>query len=340
MAHHLATIKDIAKALNVSISTVSRALRDTYDVSQKTRDDVLRVAKELNYKPNYNATALAQGRTQNIGVIVPFITNYYFSTVITGIQAVAKDRGFNIILFITNDSPETEVSVVQNLYISGLDGLLICLAPDSVCEGEFQRLIDGGTPIVFFDRVADAIKTSKVVQDDFNGSFEAVEYLISCGYRRIAHIAGPGSLLFTERRESGYLAALKKHHLEVKPEWMVHSGFSQKDGEADVDILLNVQERPDAIFAVNDRKAIGAILALKANGISVGAEMGVIGFTNDPMAAIISPGLTTIAEPAYDIGREACNLLLKHIMKPNFIPEEKILSGHLVVRGSTVGKTS
>lgn len=336
MAHHLSTIKDIARVLNISISTVSRALRDTYDVSQKTKSDVLRVAGELNYKPNYNATALAQGKTHNIGVIVPFITNYYFSTVITGIQEIANERGFNIILFVTNDSPERELAVIRNLYISSLDGLLVCIVPDSVAHDDFVHLIEHGTPIVFFDRVGDSIKTSKVMQDDFNGAFEAVEHLISQGYTKIAHIAGPQSLTFTQRREQGYITALKKYGLPVRQEWIVNSGFSQQHGEKDMEQLLSVDDRPDAVFAANDRKAIGAMLTLKRRGIAIGKEIGVIGFTDDPMSSIFSPSLSTMAEPALEIGKEACSLLLKHIHKKHFIAEEKILSGRLIIRESSV----
>jgi LacI family transcriptional regulator len=321
--------------LKISVSTVSRALRDTYDVSQETRDKVLAAASQINYKPNYNATALAKRSTHNIGVILPFITNYYFSTVITGIQEVAYSKGFNIILFVTNDSPERELAIIDNLVFSSLDGLLVSISSNSDACEHFQEVIDDGIPVVFFDRVPTNIKTSKVMQDDFNGAFEAVEHLILNGYKKIAHIAGPKGLFFTERRLQGYLAALNKHAIDVKEEYIVYSGFSQESGEADTIQLLNCGEIPDAIFAVNDRKAIGAMLALKSRKIQIGKEIGVVGFTNDPVSVIISPSLTTIAEPAFDIGKESCELLLKHIKKKNFIAEEKILPGRLIIRESS-----
>ena len=336
--HHHITIKDIAKRLNISVSTVSRALRDTYDVSQDTRDKVLAMASELHYKPNFNAIGLAQGRTHNIGVILPFITNYYFSTVITGIQEMAYNQGFNIALFVTNDSPEREKTILQNLSISGLDGLLISVSSDSEeCE-HLQEVIDEGIPIVFFDRVATGIQTSKVMQDDYNGAFEAVEHLIKNGYRKIAHIAGPKGLFFTQKRLNGYLAALEKYKIPVRPEWIIHSGFSQECGETDTYQLLKCNDVPDSIFAVNDRKAIGAMLALKKKNIRIGSEMGVIGFTNDPVSSIITPTLTTVAEPAFEIGKKSCELLLKHITKKNFVPQEVILPGKLIVRESTLRK--
>lgn len=332
---HFITIKDIARELNVSVSTVSRAIRDTYDVNKETRDKVLEMAARLNYKPNFNATGLAKRSTHNIAVILPYITNYYFSTVITGIQEVAYDSGFNIVLHVTNDSPERELAIIENLSISSLDGLLVSISSDSDACSHFQEVMDNDIPVVFFDRVASEINTSKVLQDDYNGAFEAVEHLISSGYTKIAHIAGPKGLTFTANRLRGYLDALKKHNMPMKEEWIIHSGFSQECGEADAYQLLKCQERPDAIFAVNDRKAIGAMVSLKKENLIIGKEMGIIGFTNDPASTIISPTLSTIAEPAFEIGRKSCELLLKHIAKKHFHPEEITLPGSLIQREST-----
>ncbi|QRR01278.1 LacI family DNA-binding transcriptional regulator [Dyadobacter sandarakinus] len=336
MRKRYTTIKDIAKALNISVATVSRALRDKYDVSAATRESVLEVARQMNYKPNFNATGLVQQSTHNIGVIIPTITNYYFSSVITGIQEVAWESNFNIVLYITNDLPEVEMKIAQNLSGSSLDGILACVAPRENDYPHFEEMIGDGLPVVFFDRVARSVRTSKVMQDDYNGAFTAVEHLIERGYRKIAHITSSKQLLLTENRLSGYYKALEKHDLPAIPELLVHSGFSQQDGERDVARLFdNPGEKPDAIFAVNDRKGIGAIQALKKRGITVGREVGVIGFTNDPISEIISPSLSTIAEPACEIGKTACQLLLKHIRKSNFTPEELTLSCELIVREST-----
>ena len=335
MAHAI-TIKDIAKILNVSVSTVSRALRDTYDVNKETKERILALAAELNYKPNFNATGLAQGSTHNIGVILPFITNYYFSTVITGIQEIAYNNNYNIILYITNDSSERELSIIQNLSLSSLDGLLVSVSSNSDSCSHFQEIIDEGTPIVFIDRVASNIDASKVMQDDYNGAFEAVEHLLESGYSKIAHIAGPEGLDFTKKRLNGYLDALKKFDIVAREEWIIYSGFSQECGEADTYKLLDCKERPDAIFAVNDRKAIGAMVALKKKQIKIGKEMGVIGFTDDPICTLISPSLTTIAEPAFNLGKTGCELLLKHLNKKYFHPQEVILPGMLIARESTM----
>lgn len=330
--NHFITIKDIARELNISVSTVSRALRDTYDVSKQTKTMVREKAAELKYKPNLNARGLSQGRTHNIGIILPFITNYYFSTVITGIQKTAYLNGYNIILFVTNDSAEREIDIVKNLSISSMDGILIstcCSQSDHI-----EEIASKDIPIVFFDRTGNTAG-SKVMQDDYNGAFEATSHLIEQGYRRIAHIAGPKGQFFTENRLRGYLDALSTHELPIRKEWILHSGFSQECGEGDTKRLLEIPNPPDAIFAVNDRKAIGSMLALKKNEVKIGPEIGVVGFTNDPVCMIISPTLTTVAEPAFDIGRISLELLLEHIRKKSFEPREVILPGELIIRESS-----
>jgi DNA-binding LacI/PurR family transcriptional regulator len=336
MSRRYSTIKDIAKALNISVATVSRAMRDTYDVSKETREKVLEMATMLNYKPNLNAQGLVQRSTHNIGVVIPAITNYYFSTVITGIQEMAQQNGYNIILYLTNDSPEQELQLVRSLSLSSLDGILACVSSHGESYTHFQEIIDEGLPVVFFDRVSGGPDISKVMQDDYNGAFMAVEHLIQEGYRKIAHITGPKELFLTENRLNGYRDALKKHGMPVDERMILHSGFSQKAGEDDTARLFyNYPNSPDAIFAVNDRKAIGAILTLKKKNIEVGRSVGVIGFTNDPISEIISPTLSTVAEPAYQIGRTSCDLLIKHIKKTNFTAQQVILSGELIVREST-----
>jgi LacI family transcriptional regulator len=336
MSRRIATIKDIAKYLNVSIATVSRALRDTHDVNKETREKVLATAASLNYKPNLNAIGLANKSTHNIGIVLPFVTNYYFSSVVTGVQEVAESKGYHVILYLTNDNLDREISIIRDLAISSLDGLLVTVSSGSSDSEHFKEIFEDGVPVVFFDRVAPGFKTSKVMQDDFNGALEAVDHLVNAGYSKIAHLGGPSGLELSQQRREGYLAGLQKHQLPVKEEWILHSGFSQEDGEMDTELLLSGNEIPDAIFAINDRKAIGAMQVLKGRNIIIGKEIGVVGFTNDPISALVTPSLTTIAEPAVEIGRKSCELLLRHIVKKNFIPEEVILPGKLIIRESTL----
>ncbi|MBL7697800.1 MAG: LacI family DNA-binding transcriptional regulator [Chitinophagaceae bacterium] len=335
MKSHVITIKDIARGLNISVATVSRALRNAHDVSQETRKAVLDKAHELKYKPNFNAVGLVKNRSNNIGVVLPVITTYYFSAVITGIQEVAFKHGFNVVLYITDDSAEREREIFEELSISNVGGLLVCASSMSDQVSHFQDMMDSGVQIVFFDRVPSKIKASQVTQDDFNGAYHAVKYLVQCGYKKIAHITGAAGMLFTEKRLKGYTAALTDHRLSIRKEWIIHSGLSQKYGEADMLELLKCTPRPDAVFAVSDRKAVGAIIALKQHKIKVGRDIGVIGFTNDPLAEIIQPSLTTMEEPAVEMGRISCELLVKHLSKKHFLPREIILPTRLIVRDST-----
>jgi len=336
MMQRFITIRDIARELNISVATVSRAMRDTYDVSRTTREKVLAKAIQMNYKPNFNAIGLARRSTHTIGVILPAISNYYFSTVIAGIQEVAYQENFNIVLYVTNDSPERELEIVRNLSLTSFDGLLVSVSAASDACQHFEEVMNNGLPVVFFDRVPAGITASKVMQDDFNGAFEAVEHLIRSGYSRIAHITGPANLQLTAKRRAGYLAALSRYDLPFDESLVIHSGFTQDCGEQDMYQLMKADVKPDAVFAVNDRKAIGAMLALKNKKVEIGKEVGVIGFTNDPACDLVSPSLTTVAEPAFEIGTISCELLLKHIRKKYFQPTQVTLPGKLIKRASSI----
>lgn len=329
-------IKDIAEMLGLSTSTVSRALRDAYDVNPETRRRVLELTEKLNFKPNKNAAALASGSTKNIGVVIPFIANYYFSTVISGIQEEAYKQGYNIILYITNDNIEKERKLIENIATSSLDGLLISISSNSDAIEHFENMMKAGLPIVFFDRVPKDIVASKVMQSDFDGAYLATNYLIEKKYDRVGHIAGPMGLKFSQERHRGYVQALKDAQLPYREEYVIFSGFSQENGFDDTKKLLALPEPPNAIFAANDRKAVGAIQALNRSSYLVGRDFAVIGFTNDPISTVIEPNLTTIEEPAFEIGCRSCELLIRHIKNKNFEAREILLPGKLIERQSVI----
>jgi len=297
------------------------------------------LAQELHYKRNLHAMGLAKRGTYNIGILLPNVTNYFFSTVITGVQEIAYSNDYNISLYLTNDSAEKEKEITQNLFISGLDGLLVSVSSSSQSCDHFGQLIDKGVPIVFFASAPGEARASQVLQDGYKGAVDAVEHLVQNGYTRIAHIAGPKELAFTQERLKGYFEVLEKHQLPIREDWIIYSGFSQEAGERDTHQLLELEERPDAIFAINDRKAVGAMVVLKDHNVAIGKEMGVIGFTNEPIASLISPSLSTIAVPAFEIGKRSCELLLKTIFKTSkkrpFPPQKILLPGELIAREST-----
>ena len=330
------TIKHIAKTLGISISTVSRALHDAYDVSPETRKKVMALAKELDYTPNPYAVSLVKQNTKMIGVLLPEIAVYYFSMVVKGIQDVAYSVGYNVMFFISGESLEREKIILSNLNVNSLDGLLVSVSKETNTSEHFKKLIDKGLPIVFFDRVLDDIHTSKVIQDDYQGAFDATQHFIDQGFVRIAHLAGSKSLNISKQRLQGYLDALEQNGLPIQKKYILYSGYTEEDGLRDMSKLLTVKPLPDALFCVNDRKAIGAMLALKRYGYKIPQHIAIAGFMNAPITEVVTPSLTTIEQPAYAIGKKSCELLLEHIKNPNFIPQTVVMPSKLIIRESSI----
>ncbi|MBL7817774.1 MAG: LacI family DNA-binding transcriptional regulator [Saprospiraceae bacterium] len=329
------TIKHIAQTLGISTSTVSRALHDAYDVSPETRRKVMALAEELDYKPNPYAVSLVKQNTKIIGVLLPEIAVYYFSMVVKGIQDVAYSVGYNTMFFISGESLEREKTILKNLNVNSLDGLLVSVSAETNTSEHFKKLIDKGLPIVFFDRVLDDIHTSKVIQDDYQGAFMATQHLIQQGFTRIAHLGGPKGINITQQRLQGYLDALTESGLPIRKNYITHSGLTEENGVEDMSKLLAIKPLPDALFCVNDRKAIGAMLALKRYGYKVPQHMGIIGFQNAPISEVVTPSLTTIEQTAYEIGAKSCQLLLDHIKTPDMEPQTVVMPTRLIVRESS-----
>lgn len=330
------TIKHIAKTLGISTSTVSRALHDAYDVSPETRRKVMALAEELDYKPNPYAVSLVKQNTNMIGVLLPEIAVYYFSMVVKGIQDVAYSVGYNVMFFISGESLEREKMILKNLNVNSLDGLLVSVSAETNTSEHFKKLIDKGLPIVFFDRVLDDIHTSKVIQDDYQGAFNATQHLIQQGFTRIAHLAGPKNLNIAQQRLQGYLDALSQNNLPIRKNYIVHSGLTEEDGVQAMSKLLAIKPLPDALFCVNDRKAIGAMLALKRYGYKIPHHMAMVGFQNAPISEVVTPSLTTIEQTAYEIGAKSCQLLLDHIKTPNMEPQIVVMPTRLIIRESSM----
>lgn len=330
------TIKDIAKKLNISPSTVSRALRDHPDISAKTKEMVNSLAEELDYQPDSIAQSLKKRKTNLIGVIVPEIKHYFFSTAISGIEEVAYRAGYAIIVSQSNESYDRECVNVRALISNRVAGLLISIAQTTENSDHFKLLERQGIPFVFFDRVCEDIEASKVVVDDFNGAFNAVEHLINSGYKRIAHLAGPKHLSISQQRLDGYLSALKKHKIPYDKNLVVYGGLNEEDGIIGFQKLLQLDHLPDALFAVNDPVAIGAFEKIKEHGLEIPEDMALVGFSNNPISSLIEPSLTTVEQPAYEIGKRAAELLIEQIkFGESFIMRKDMLKTKLIVRDST-----
>ena len=330
------TINDLARRLNLSASTVSRALRDHPDISEQTKERVRAIAAKTNYQPNLIAQSLQTRRSNNIGVIVPEIRNSFFSTVISGIEDLAYESGYTIMVCQSDDTFERETINTRALAANRVAGMLVSVSQETEDFTHLKQVLAQGVPIVLFDRVVDEIDAPKVVVDDFNGAFQAVTHLIETGRKRIAHLTAAGSLYVGGKRREGYEAALNAHGLEVRPEYIVEGGCHEEDGREGARQLLNLEEPPDGIFAINDPVALGALLYLQDNQVKVPEQVGLVGFSDNPNAVLVRPALTTINQPAYDIGKTAASVLLD-ILEGKTIEHSKTitLETRLVVRGST-----
>jgi DNA-binding LacI/PurR family transcriptional regulator len=333
----LTTLKDLAKALHLSPSTVSRALRDHPDINPATKKRVISLADQLDYHPNSIAQSLQTQKTRTIGVIVPEIKQPFFASVINGIEEFAYAAGYTLIVCQSNETYEREVFYTRSLVSLRVAGMLVSLSQTTQSLEHLKMLQRRNVPVVFFDRVSDEIEASKVVVDDYQGAFDIVEHLVRSGYRRIAHLAGPKNLSISKFRLKGYKDALQQGKLPFKNELVVHGGLDDSDGIIGFQKLLNLRPMPDAVFAVNDPVATGAFMIMKEQGLKIPADIALAGFSNTHMTALLDPPLTTVEQPSYEIGKTAAQLLMEQIMSndENYISKFIVLKTHLVIRGST-----
>ncbi|NJN24826.1 MAG: LacI family transcriptional regulator [Cyclobacteriaceae bacterium] len=330
------TIKDIAKRLKISASTVSRALRDLPDVKADTMAQVKALAKELNYLPNPIAQSLVKNRSYNIGVIIPEFMIHFYSDALSGIYKVANKAGYNVMVCQTNESYRNELKSIKSLVSSRVDGLIVAISKETNDFDHLNSLNIRKTPLVVFNRVSKEITASKVVLDDFKSGYKATRHLIDCGCRHIAHIAGPMNLQLSIDRMEGFKKALEKSGIPYEEELVAPCDFSIEDGKEAMEKILQSGEKIDGVFSVCDAAAYGAMSVLKNAGYKIPEDVSVIGFTNEPFAKLIEPSLSTISQPSFEMGEIAAHLLLKHIEnKENFVPEMRILETELIERNST-----
>lgn len=309
---HQITIKDIAKTLGISVSTVSRALKDHPDISEETKRQVQQLASSVNYRPNALALGLRKSKTNTIGIVIPEIVHHFFSSVISGIDNVAYATGYNTMICQTNENVEREKSNIQAMIDSRIDGFLISISKDTTDFSHLKRLQDDGYPVVFFDRVCEDLPSHRVITDDFEGARIATRHLVSVGCRRIVHLTSAPSLVISRQRRSGYLMALRESGIEVD-ESLIFQADSRESVYAQVEKLVSMAPHIDGIFAINDTTAIAAIQVLQQNGFRVPEDIAVIGFGDGPMSEIVSPTLSTVEQKGYEIGAEAMRMLTRQI---------------------------
>ncbi|MGJ1319002.1 LacI family DNA-binding transcriptional regulator [Sphingobacterium spiritivorum] len=316
------TIKDIAQALNLSTSTVSRALRDSYEISPETKKIVLEYAEKVNYRANPIARSLKEKRSYSIGIVLSEIANNFFSQVINGVESVAYQKNYNVMISQTHESAEREKLNVEYLSSRSVDGLLIALASETEDISYLRKLYERGFPIVFFDRVPEDFDTFKVIVNNYKGAFAATEQLILSGKRKIAHLNNAKNLSITRERLKGYQDALKKYHIPFNEDLVKHclyGGMNLNELENVVDELL--EQNFDAIFISGDRLSTGFLLALKSKNPELANKIAISGFTNSNVVSLFSPTMNVVRQPAVEMGKIATELLIKMI-ESNYPIEE------------------
>lgn len=332
-------MKDIAEALGVSVATVSRALKDSPRISAEKRNIIKRYAREHNFFPNFIAESLRKSRIQPmkiIGVIIPQFNHYYFSSVLSGIEEAASARGYRILVAQSNESYEREVSICQSFFENKVCGIIVSQAKDTTVYEHFQKLLDQGVPLVFYDRICTGVDCSRVVVDDYNGAFNAVTHLINTGCRRIAFYGATMKMEISKNRYNGYRDALLRAGLKID-ENFIRECDNRQDAELITPELLSQEVVPDAFFAINDDTAIGILYSAKRMGYRIPEDISICGFTNGERAIACDPMLTTVEQRGFKVGSEAVEVLINQVegIIPRDKVEKRVVKTRLVLRNTT-----
>ena len=332
MVSQAITLKDIAKQLNVSVSTVSRALSNHPRIGLQTKERVLALAKKMNFRPNPMAVNFKNNKSRNIGIIIPELAKHFYSQLITGAEQLASRHGYNLIICQSNESTEKESILIEALLSSRVEGLLICIANETIDSGPFLAIIDRGIPIVFCDREITGLNISSVISNDYQGALAATEYLIRKGCKHIAHLAGSENVVNSQCRKQGYIDGINKHGLAYQK--IIYTQYDKSLAQVAMRQLLLATPRPEAVLCYNDYVAFDAIEIIKEYDLEVGKDIMVIGFADEPIAQYMTPKLTTVLQPAFAMGEQAMEILLLKLKEGNNEDQQilKILDTQLVIR--------
>jgi len=329
------TIKDIAIALNISTSTVSRALRDAPDVKAETKAAVKALSEKLDYQPNRLALSLLNRQTNTIGVIIPNL-DYVLSTMVKGIDEVALGAGYTVMVCQSDESYGREMVNTKRLLDSLVDGFIVSVSSETKVFEHIKKIQDKKIPLVLFDRIVNNIEAPKIRLDNIDGGKQATEHLIEQGYKKIAILAGPENLNISNKRMEGYLQTLQAHGLRVDKGHMIHCDFNQQYAYEATRELLASKNRPDAIFTISDRMAIGAMLAIKEKGLSMPHDIGLVGFNNEPIVSLVTPAISSVEMYAFEIGKATAKAFIEMMNGGNdMLDQEIIIKPKLFVRTSS-----
>lgn len=330
-------LKQLAKELNLSFSTVSKALRDSHEISATTKSRVLAKAKELNYQVNPLASNFRRQKSKTIAVVVPEVVNDFFGPVISGIESVAQEKGYHVLIYLTHEDVQKEVAITRLLQHGRVDGIMISLSKQTRDCHHLDELKNKEIPLVFFDRVAEHLAVPKVNTDDYDCGIKATEHLISQGCRRIAFLSISPNLSISNIRMQGYLEALRRNNLNPDARLIISCDRDDISNGDLIRQLLKRKYRPDGLFACVEKLAISVYEIAAQLGLKIPEDLKIITFSNSYMAGLLNPPLTTISQPAYEIGRQAAAILFKLVEKKghHFLLEKTVLNSELVVRRST-----
>ena len=331
------TIYDVAKALNISPSTVSRGLKDHPHIRRETIKKIKATAHEMGYQRNKFASNLRMKHTNTIGVVVPKLNSYFMATVISGMEKVTNQHGYGLIISQSQESAKQEVSCVSTLFNSRVDGLLVSLAFDTKNLDHFNVLLNKNIPIVFFDRVNECNGCMNVVIDNFKAGYEATSHLIAQGCRRIVHLGGNLMRNVYNDRYRGYKKALSDNGIAYDQKLVIISDLSERAGTSAARKILNMKPRPDGVFTSNDTSAVAVIIELGNAGVNIPGEIAVAGFNNEPISKVVQPNLTTVEYPAMEIGEIAATSLINTLKNSQIsLLSTIVLKHNLIVRQSSM----
>jgi len=331
------TIRILARKLQLSTATVSKALTDSHEISEKTKQRVLALAAELNYTPNPYASGLRKKKSRTIAVVLPEVADSFFAQAIDGIESIAQEKGYHVLIRLTHESAAKERSILHDLQGGRADGVLMSVSAATEDSSPIRELQDKGIPLVFFDRVSEDIETAKVVTDDGESAYAATRHLIQNGCRRIVLLSVSTTLSIINQRIAGYRKALSDHHMPLRDSDIVICSSDATDNDQVLKSLLGGAEPPDGFIATVEKLVPPVYLACQELQLRIPDQVKVIGFSNLPSAPLLSPSLTTITQPAFEMGKAAAALLFKALERDQFnlVEQNMVIPSLLVVRGST-----
>ncbi len=335
MAAKKVTIKDIARELDTTYSTVSRALTNAPGIGEEKRRKILAKAREMGYEPNLFARQLRQGGSSSIGLIVPRINRVFFSNVIHGVETIARERGYSVIICQSNEEKEREDENIRTLISNHVAGIIMSLSKETDHMDALMEILRRNIPLVMFDRVFSDLPANKVLNDNYHAAMQVTEHLISQGYKRIVHYSGPVNINIYRDRKAGFLKALENRGLEYGGGQVFENVITKEGGKEQTDLLIREGKAFDAIFAASDYSALGALLSLRDHNISVPSAVGVAGFANEPFTELLE--ITTVEQQSTEIGRSATRLLFEGIdSEPEGRSKEIVIKPEIIIRNSTL----